>query len=207
MKLEELMSLLEETDFTRESGFAVVLPLLERDGEMHILFEVRSPGISQGGEVCFPGGRIEPGETAMQAVVREACEELCIAPSQLEILKPMPDAHSSRPGQIHCFIGLLHDYHDTFSPDEAERVFTLPVEQLLQMEPQTGSYQLQRQFDDAFPFALLPGGKEYPFRSRKETLWFYRTEDAVIWGLTAGILRRFLETVRTRQETAKQSED
>ena len=58
MKLEELMSLLEETDFTRESGFAVVLPLLERDGEMHILFEVRSPGISQGGEVCFPGGRI-----------------------------------------------------------------------------------------------------------------------------------------------------
>ena len=75
------------------------------------------------------------------------------------------------------------------------------------MEPQTGTYQLQRQFDDAFPFALLPGGKEYPFRSRKETLWFYRTEDAVIWGLTAGILRRFLETVRTRQETAKQSED
>ena len=36
-----------------------------------VLFEVRAAGISQPGEVCFPGGRIEPGETPEEAALRE----------------------------------------------------------------------------------------------------------------------------------------
>ena len=40
--------------------FAVLVPLIEKDGEFHILFEVRSPKLkSQPGEVCFPGGAVE----------------------------------------------------------------------------------------------------------------------------------------------------
>ena len=35
---------------------AVLVPFLERDGEMHVLFERRAGGIHQGGETCFPGG-------------------------------------------------------------------------------------------------------------------------------------------------------
>ena len=207
MNLKDIYPLLSSTDFTAPTGFSVVLPLVEQNDELCILFEVRSAAISQGGEVCFPGGKIEPGETAWQAAVREACEELLIAPSQLEILKPMPDAYSSRAAQIHCFIGLLHDYRNTFSQAEAERVFLIPVEQLLQMEPVAGTYQLKRQFDDAFPFALLPDGQAYPFRSRRETLWFYETEEAVIWGLTAGILHHFLETIKARRTAADEKTD
>ena len=41
---------------------AVMIPLVESEGKLHILFELRNSKIQQGGEVCFPGGRVEPGE-------------------------------------------------------------------------------------------------------------------------------------------------
>ncbi|MBQ2617853.1 MAG: CoA pyrophosphatase, partial [Oscillospiraceae bacterium] len=40
---------------------AVLVPLLERDGALHVLFEQRDAHIMQGGEICFPGGHVEPG--------------------------------------------------------------------------------------------------------------------------------------------------
>ena len=57
---------------------AVLIPLVEKEGQLHVLFELRSANVAQGGEVSFPGGHLEPGEDAAQAVVREACEELLV---------------------------------------------------------------------------------------------------------------------------------
>ena len=41
--------------------YAVLCPLVERPDGLHLLFEVRSAGVSQSGETCFPGGQMEPG--------------------------------------------------------------------------------------------------------------------------------------------------
>ena len=57
-----------------QPSYAVVLPLIRETGE--ILIEVRAAGISQAGDPCFPGGRIEPGETPAEAAAREAKEFL-----------------------------------------------------------------------------------------------------------------------------------
>ena len=43
--------------------FAVLIPLLEREDGLHLLFEKRSGNIKQPGDTCFPGGRIEAGES------------------------------------------------------------------------------------------------------------------------------------------------
>ena len=52
--------------------FAVLAPLVRVDGETHLLFEVRALHMRrQPGEVCFPGGQIEEGETPLEAAVRE----------------------------------------------------------------------------------------------------------------------------------------
>ena len=63
---------------------AVLIPLVEKEGEWSILFEVRQTGIRQGGEICFPGGRIEEHETVEEAAVRETSEELLISPEKIE---------------------------------------------------------------------------------------------------------------------------
>ena len=57
MNLKDIYPLLSSTDFTAPTGFSVILPLVEQNDELCILFEVRSAAISQGGEVCFPGGK------------------------------------------------------------------------------------------------------------------------------------------------------
>ena len=67
----------------RESGIlemkrhsSVLIPFVERDGRLCLLFEQRSAGISQPGEVCFPGGRMEEGETPEQTALREILSEI-----------------------------------------------------------------------------------------------------------------------------------
>ncbi|MBQ1630012.1 MAG: NUDIX domain-containing protein, partial [Firmicutes bacterium] len=56
--------------------YAVLMPLVKVNGEICFLFEVRSQDVAQPGDVCFPGGRIEEGETVVEAAVREAREEI-----------------------------------------------------------------------------------------------------------------------------------
>lgn len=47
--------------------YSVLIPLVEREGKMHVLLEKRAAHISQPGEICFPGGRIEAGEQPQAA--------------------------------------------------------------------------------------------------------------------------------------------
>ena len=51
-------------------GSAVLVPLVRQDGEYCLLYEIRSANVRQPGEVCFPGGKREAGETAIQCALR-----------------------------------------------------------------------------------------------------------------------------------------
>ena len=60
-----------------EKDFSVLLPLIKVKDELHILYEVRSKNLdTQPGEISFPGGMVENGETYKDAAVRETIEEL-----------------------------------------------------------------------------------------------------------------------------------
>lgn len=101
--------------------FSVVVPLVCGCDGVHLLVEVRAPGISQAGDPCFPGGRIEPGETPPQAAVREMEEELGIRAEPERFLGQLPTVRTILGGRTNVYVCAL-------SPAEAEKVRLNPAE-------------------------------------------------------------------------------
>ena len=115
---------------------AVCIPLIDTADGFDVLFEIRSSQIqSQPGDVCFPGGMVEPGETEAQAAVREMREELLVDASQIHMVGPMDIFPASRL-YVYPFVVLLEQYGNTFSTDEVEAVFRVPLQFFLETEPE-----------------------------------------------------------------------
>ena len=93
-------------DSTHES--AVVVPIIKINNETHILFEVRALSLNnQPGEICFPGGKIEKGENALNCAIREACEELNISKNNIEIINKLACLVTPFNMTIYSFVGFL----------------------------------------------------------------------------------------------------
>lgn len=161
-----------------------------------ILFEVRSIRIGQGGEICFPGGRIEPGENPGNAAVRESAEELLVPEEHIECIAPLHVLNGPGGSEITSFFGMIHGYKGTYSADEVSRVFALPVKWLLRQKPETYETEYRLYVPENFPYETIPGGRNYPWQNIPRTMYFYRTDEGVIWGLTAEVLYHFLEWLR-----------
>ncbi len=173
---------------------AVCIPLIETAQGYDILFEVRSSKIiHQPGDVCFPGGMLEPGESAANAAVREMMEELLISEDQIMVLGLMDVLYTGNRLMIYPYAAVLQNYPGTFSEEEVEKVFTVPLDFFLNTEPKVYRVEAQVIPGEDFPYDLVYGGKNYNWRKRREDILFYQYEDHVIWGLTARIMHSFAE--------------
>ena len=115
---------------------AVMVPLLKKTDGYHILFEVRSKKLNrQPGEICFPGGRVEPGETPKEAALRETQEELLIESKDLKLYGALDYFLSPAQARIEPFLGELTNYHGQFSEAEVDSVFTVPLQFFLETPP------------------------------------------------------------------------
>lgn len=175
--------------------FAVLLPLVEVNNEVHILFEVRALTLRrQPGEVCFPGGRIEKGEEPRIAAARETSEELGIKESEITNMIPLDFMVSAFGTIIYPFVGTIKN-PGSIKPSEAEvgEVFTVPLAFFKKNQPATYKINFQVEPEDGFPFDLIIGGENYNWQTRSMDEYFYRVNGKVIWGLTARVLTHFLE--------------
>ncbi len=177
-------------------GASVLIPLLQVRGEWNILFEVRNPGITQGGEICFPGGRVEPGEKPSDAAVRETQEELLVRPEQIRCVEAQNLITGPNGRDIYSYSGVLEDYQNTFSESEVTRIFLVPVKELLRQRPETYEAHYEIRLPDNFPYEQIPGGRNYPWAVIPRRLYFYHYQENRIWGLTAELLHAFLENSR-----------
>ena len=92
------------------SSYAVLVPLVFRNGEAHLLFEVRSDSLGrQPGEVCFPGGRMEQGETPVQAALRETTEELSIPAEAMRPIAELDFLYHQSSSLIYPILGEIKD--------------------------------------------------------------------------------------------------
>ena len=169
---------------------AVCIPLIEKDGKMELLFEVRSGRLaSQPGDICFPGGKIEQGEEPSETAVREICEELLIGRENIEIIGPADIFHTENI-IVFTYVGLLKGYQGTFN-EEVESVFTVPVDFFLNTAPERYEISYEMRFEEGFPFDRIVGGRDYNWRQRSSYQLFYQYEDHCIWGLTAKLVTAF----------------
>lgn len=80
----------------------VVCALIERDGKL--LVAQRASGKALAGKWEFPGGKIDPGETAFQAIIREIREELDCVVEPLRLLQPSVHSYPTRTIALHPVI-------------------------------------------------------------------------------------------------------
>ena len=177
-------------------SYAVLVPLVEREGELCLLYEVRSSTLRrQPGEVCFPGGRMEPGETPEECALRETWEELAIPPERVRLLGRLDFiAHRAnflmQPVLGVVDSGALEAMRP--SPAEVEEVFFVPLSRLMETEPIEYEYELLPTPAEGFPYELIGIPRDYKWQNGYENVPVYPWQGRAIWGLTGRITRNLI---------------
>lgn len=182
--------------------YAVILPLLDLDDGSgpQILYEVRAKDLDrQPGEVCFPGGQIEEGETPVEAALRETCEELGIRSEEIRVAGEVITIGTRAGSQIHCFAGIIGA--ETFaemevSSAEVDEVFTVPVADLMKADWEVYWNDLEEVPAEDFPYDRVTSGEAYNWKKGKAPVPVFDVNGRIIWGLTGRMTREFLEVIK-----------
>ncbi|MGG1631488.1 NUDIX hydrolase [Rossellomorea sp. NRS-1567] len=179
------------------SEYAILLPLIEVNGQTHVLFEVRSLNMRrQPGEICFPGGRIDRSDSDEKAAaIRETSEELGIHTDTITDVYPLDYIVSPFGTIIYPYVGKINVSIKELKPNQAEveEIFTTPLTYLQEREPDLYNIKFKMEPEESFPFKQIPGGENYNWQARNMKEHFYYYEDKVIWGLTARVLHHFVK--------------
>lgn len=173
-------------------SYGVLCPLVERPDGLHLLFEVRAAGVRQPGEVCFPGGRMEAGESAADCALRETWEELAIPAGEVRLLGTPDFICNQRNFLLQPVLGLVSPAGLAAlrpSPAEVAEVFTAPLAFFRETPPARYRYDLAPVPPEGFPYEAVGIPEDYAWAwGRVEVpVWFWKGR--AVWGMTARIVQ------------------
>ena len=155
---------------------AVLVPLVERDGVLSVLFTRRADQLRRhAGQISFPGGRCEAGETPWEAALREAQEEVGLDPAAVTPAGLSTPYRTITGYHITPVVGFVRGDHGlTLNPAEVAEAFEVP-----------------------FAYLMDPANHERRHRDQPPgpPRWHYAItwDGRLIWGATAGMVRALYE--------------
>jgi len=172
---------IEKTESAHPSS--VLIPLFPDDNNLlNVILTLRTNSIRHAGQISFPGGRKDNGETLLQTALRETNEEIGINPLQLTIAGSITPLYLHRTdNQITPFVGFM-DKKPVLTPNPAEVQETIitPLKILLQGE------RYKR--------------KEWNLKTATFDVPYWDIHETPLWGATAMIMSELLELYREFEE-------
>lgn len=154
---------------------AVLVPLVFFGGEWHVLFTRRTDRVeSHKGQVSFPGGACDDGETTPEeTALREADEEIGIRPTDVRILGRLSRMVTISKYRVTPVVGVIQfPYAFKTSGMEVARVFTIPLEWLANR-------------NNYWEFSLPA--------SERSVIFYHPYDGELLWGATARMTVNFLK--------------
>lgn len=156
---------------------AVLLPFFTLNNEPHLLFTRRTDDVKHHqGEISFPGGAWEPVDVDLKATaLREAEEEVGLQARDVNILGRLDDFESIHGYHVVPYVGCFDaPYPFRADPREIAEMIEVPLSRLR----------------DPAIFRV----EDWTHRGRQIPVCFYTVDEHEIWGLTADILKQFLDS-------------
>jgi 8-oxo-dGTP pyrophosphatase MutT (NUDIX family) len=154
---------------------AVLAPIVARPDGLSVLFTLRSSSLrAHSGQVAFPGGKIDWGETPEEAALREAREEIGLEERFIEPLGWLDPYLTGTGYRVAPLVALI------------DPSFTLTVNKA----------EVDEVFEAPFAFLMDPSNHrldEREWRGQVRRFYAMPHQGRYIWGATAGILRNLHE--------------
>lgn len=117
---------------------SVLIPLIERNDGWRVILTKRASHLKHHpGQVSFPGGKVEAGETGMIAALREAEEEIGLPRASVDMIGSL-DVHETVTNfSVTPFVGLAKKFMPIIDTGEVEEVFEVPLDFLMAGENMT----------------------------------------------------------------------
>jgi 8-oxo-dGTP pyrophosphatase MutT (NUDIX family) len=163
---------------------SVLLALLDRPSGPTVLFTERAAHLKDhAGQVSLPGGRIASGESAAEAALREAHEEVGLAPSAVDVVGSLDEFITGTGFAVMPVVGFVTDREFVATPDprEVASVFEVPLGLILDRSAMKVGY-FERHGSRLLTYELFYGGRR-------------------IWGATAAVLRNFQDVILDEGES------
>ncbi|SDQ53607.1 NUDIX hydrolase [Natronobacterium texcoconense] len=160
----------------QEHDAAVLAPIVDRDGEQHLLFTRRADHLGEHpGQMSFPGGGAEPvDETILETALREANEEIGLEPAEAEVVGRLDDIRTVTEYAVTPFVARVPDREYERDDSEVAEIVLLPLSGIL--DP--ANYEYER--------------RDHPYYG-DIVIHYFHVDGYTVWGATGRILVQLLE--------------